>query len=54
MGADDGYAEEGPSHSVTVPAFLIEAHPVTNQQYKRFCDETGHTYAGDSLLARDG
>ncbi len=44
MGSNDGYAEEAPAHEVTVPPFHLDTTPVTNLQYRRFCDATGHPY----------
>jgi len=31
-----------PAHEVKVDSFMINAHPVTNDQYLKFCPETGH------------
>lgn len=42
MGADAVYPEEGPSRVVHIAAFSMQAHEVTNQQFKRFADETGY------------
>jgi formylglycine-generating enzyme required for sulfatase activity len=42
MGCDEGPAKHRPQHSVHVEAFYIDRYPVTNQEYKRFIDETGH------------
>jgi len=44
MGADDRYVEEAPAHEVTVGRFAMDTHPVTNREFRRFCDETGRTY----------
>lgn len=41
MGSDKGDGDERPVHEVKVSAFLIDVNPVTNGQYKKFCDETG-------------
>lgn len=43
MGSRDGYPEEAPVHEVTVGAFAMDIHPVTNREYRTFCDETGRT-----------
>jgi len=43
MGSDRHYPEEAPAHQVTVSGFWMDAHPVTNEQFKRFVEATGHT-----------
>ncbi len=40
MGSDHHYPEEAPEHPVTLSGFWIDRHPVTNQQFARFVDET--------------
>jgi sulfatase modifying factor 1 len=42
MGSDDGYPEEAPSRVVEVGDFSIDQHPVTNRDFNRFVQETGH------------
>jgi formylglycine-generating enzyme required for sulfatase activity len=42
MGSDRHYPEEGPAHRVTVDAFWIDRHPVTNAEFARFVAATGH------------
>jgi formylglycine-generating enzyme len=42
MGSDGHYPEEAPAHVVTVSAFRIDRHPVTNRQFKEFVKATGH------------
>jgi sulfatase modifying factor 1 len=44
MGAegDSASADEGPKHKVSVDAFLIGKHEVTNAQYHAFVKATGH------------
>lgn len=42
MGSDRHYPEEAPVHRVTVDGFWIDRHPVTNAQFARFVQETGH------------
>ncbi|MFL5805007.1 MAG: SUMF1/EgtB/PvdO family nonheme iron enzyme [Roseiflexaceae bacterium] len=39
LGADDGYADEGPPQWVDVPAFAIGVYPVTNCVYSMFLAE---------------
>ena len=38
--------DERPMHRVTLPRFWMGKYPVTNQLYRRFCDETGHRNRG--------
>lgn len=42
MGSDAAYPEEGPVRTVEVDGFWIDATPVTNAQFRRFVDATGH------------
>nr|WP_089219123.1 formylglycine-generating enzyme family protein [Sphingomonas laterariae] len=42
MGSDHHYPEEAPVHRVDVDGFYIDSHPVTNRQFRRFVEETGH------------
>ena len=42
MGSDKHYPEEAPVHRVTVGDFLVDAHPVTNRQFKEFVNATRH------------
>ncbi|MDF2809177.1 MAG: gliding motility-associated lipoprotein GldK [Microvirga sp.] len=42
MGSDRHYAEERPSHRVSVEGFFIDATPVTNAQFRAFVEATGH------------
>jgi formylglycine-generating enzyme required for sulfatase activity len=42
MGSDRHYPEEGPAHEVTVDGFWIDRMPVTNAQFRRFVEATGH------------
>jgi formylglycine-generating enzyme len=42
MGSDDHYAEERPTHEERVAAFLIDEHPVTNAEFRRFVKATGY------------
>ncbi|MGX1786578.1 formylglycine-generating enzyme family protein [Bosea sp. NPDC055332] len=46
MGSDAHYAEEAPSHRVSVDGFWIDETPVTNRQFRAFIEATGYvTYA---------
>ena len=42
MGSDDHYAEERPAHEEDVSEFLIDQHPVTNAEFRRFVKDTDH------------
>jgi formylglycine-generating enzyme required for sulfatase activity len=42
MGSDDFYPEERPVHRAEVDGFWMDAHPVTNAEFRRFVKATGH------------
>ena len=42
MGSETHFPEETPVHHVTVSDFWIDAHPVTNRQFKEFVNATRH------------
>ena len=42
MGSADFYPEERPAHLVTVDGFWMDELPVTNADFGRFVDATGH------------
>ena len=42
MGSDTGYPDEGPVHLREVPDIWIDVTPVTNEQFARFVEATGH------------
>jgi formylglycine-generating enzyme len=42
MGSDQHYPEEAPSHRVSVDGFWIDRAPVTNREFRRFVEATGH------------
>ena len=44
MGSDNGYAEERPVQTVNMAAFYMDVCPVTNAEYKAFCDATETVY----------
>jgi formylglycine-generating enzyme required for sulfatase activity len=39
-----GGDNEKPYHKVYLDGYYIDKYPVTNEQYKKFCDATGHKY----------
>jgi formylglycine-generating enzyme len=42
MGSDRHYREEAPAHRVTVDGFWIDRTPVTNREFRKFVNATGH------------
>lgn len=42
MGSNDHYPEEAPAHRVAVSGFWIDRHTVTNRDFQRFVEATGH------------
>jgi formylglycine-generating enzyme required for sulfatase activity len=42
MGSDRHYPEEAPAHNVTVDGFWMAKHQVTNAEFSRFVEATGH------------
>jgi sulfatase modifying factor 1 len=42
MGSDQHYAEEAPTHKVTVGGFWMSRCAVTNTEFEKFVDATGH------------
>ena len=42
MGSDKHYPEEAPAHNVSVRGFWMDRHTVTNADFKRFVEATGH------------
>jgi formylglycine-generating enzyme required for sulfatase activity len=54
MGSDSHYPEERPSRAAHVEGFWIDRTPVTNQEFGRFVEATGHiTFAEQAPLAED-
>jgi formylglycine-generating enzyme required for sulfatase activity len=47
MGSDRHYAEEAPAHRVSVGAFHIDRHAVTNAEFRRFVEATGHVTSAE-------
>src|SRR5262245_36834794 len=42
MGSDRHYPEEAPAHRVTIDGFRMDRTPVTNAEFRRFVEATGH------------
>lgn len=42
MGSDHHYREEAPAHRVSVDGFWIDRHAITNDEFSRFVEATGH------------
>jgi formylglycine-generating enzyme len=54
MGSNDHYPEEAPAHEVSVDAFWMDTHTVTNAEFSRFVEDTGHvTLAEKPATAAD-
>src|SRR5262245_24047786 len=47
MGSDKHYPEEAPAHEVTVEGFWIDPYVVTNEQFAKFVDATGHVTSAE-------
>ena len=50
LGSDAHYPEEAPAHEVTVDAFSIQAHQVTNAQFGEFIAATGYLTVAERPL----
>src|SRR5271165_1801626 len=50
MGADDAYPEEAPVHTVSVGAFWMDEHAVTNAQFAAFAAATGYRTVAERPL----
>ena len=54
MGSDKHYPEEAPVNRVTVGGFWIDRTPVTNREFRKFVNTTGHiTFAEIKPDAKD-
>ena len=47
MGSNDHYPEEAPAHRVRVDGFWMDRHAVTNRDFARFVQETGHVTSAE-------
>jgi formylglycine-generating enzyme required for sulfatase activity len=47
MGSDKHYREEAPAHEVTVTGFWMDAHTVTNEEFRRFVDATKYVTSAE-------
>jgi formylglycine-generating enzyme required for sulfatase activity len=43
MGSDEGNPNHQPKHQVIIADFYIDRWPITNAEYKKFIDATGHS-----------
>src|SRR6202035_105756 len=50
MGSTSFYPEEAPIHTVTVPGFAVERHPVTNAQFAEFVAATGYVTVAEQPI----
>ena len=50
MGSDHFYPEEKPVHEVTVDGFWIDKYEVTNEEYKKFVEDTGYVTVAERPL----
>ena len=53
MGSGDFYPEERPVHRVSVDGFLMDAHPVTVAEIRRFVKETGYVTLAERAPAAE-
>lgn len=49
MGSDRHYAEEAPAHPVTVAGFWVDRSTVTNEDFARFVEDTGHVTTAEQV-----
>src|SRR3954470_18358710 len=53
MGSDKHYPEEAPAHRVSVDGFWIDRHPVTNREFAKFVQRTGHVTVAERPVDPD-
>jgi formylglycine-generating enzyme len=50
MGSDEHYPEEAPAHRVSVSGFWMDRYQVTNNDFRRFVEETGYVTVAERPL----
>ena len=53
MGSEQHYPEERPAHPVKVDGFYIDRRPVTNAEFRRFVEATGHVTFAERAPTRE-
>lgn len=55
MGADDttGMPDEYPKHTVNIPAFWMDEHEVTNQEFAQFVAATGYVTTAEKPITKE-
>jgi formylglycine-generating enzyme len=53
MGSEKFYGDEGPVHAAWVEPFLLDEHPVTNEQFDAFVTATGYLTTAERPLPAD-
>ena len=53
MGSDDHYPEERPTHAVAVEGFWMDRTTVTNAEFRRFVEATGHLTVAERTPTAD-
>jgi sulfatase modifying factor 1 len=52
MGSEAFYDEERPVHRRSVAGFWMDRHPVTNAEFRRFVEDTGHVTTAETAPSR--
>ena len=50
IGSDEHYPEEAPAHRVSVSGFWMDRYQVTNNDFRRFVEETGYVTVAERPL----